>query len=197
MRWLRALGVVLLGVLLVQLGLGAATRHMEAGVAIYDFPASYGRVAPPLSQGAIDQALSELPYDHDVFTRSRGAAPFTVAQVAVHFAHRVWAIAVVVAVLYAATRFVRAFATERRITRPTALLVVLLIVQVALGASVIWTGRHEHTATSHQATGAIVLAVAALLVFRIFHLTHALPHTTARRTTAVKPMAMRLEGAGA
>ena len=42
----------------------------------------------------------------------------------------------------------------------------LTIMQVALGVSVIWTGRVPEVATAHQAMGAALLATVALLLMR-------------------------------
>ena len=48
------------------------------------------------------------------------------------------------------------------------LLLALLIAQIALGALIIWTGRHPEIATAHQATGAALLATAVLITFRLY-----------------------------
>jgi cytochrome c oxidase assembly protein subunit 15 len=102
-------------------------RHIGAGLAIPDFPTSFGRWLPP---------LDTLP-------------------VAVHFAHRIGALvvtALVVRIVVAAWR-----AEERRFRRPAGLLLVLVLAQVALGAATVLTGKAVTPTTTHVAIGAAVL----------------------------------------
>jgi cytochrome c oxidase assembly protein subunit 15 len=132
----RAAAVAATGVVYAQLLLGALMRHLDAGLAIPDFPLAFGRVLPPLTD----------------------------PRVAVHFAHRLGALAVVVAVgraLYCAYR-----GGDVRFVRPARFLALLVAVQVSLGASVIWTGKAVHPTTAHVATGAAVLGTAFFLSLR-------------------------------
>ncbi|MCE9591813.1 MAG: COX15/CtaA family protein [Planctomycetes bacterium] len=160
-RRARAICYVLLASLFLQLTLGATMRHTSAGLAIPDFPASYGQVVPPFTQQGIDTAATrDGSYDEY-------APSFTPAQVGIHFAHRVWALGVVAAIMAAVAVLARSFAAEPLIRRPLLALVMLTLVQLALGASVIWSKRTPDLATAHQATGAAILAVAALTAFRV------------------------------
>lgn len=153
------LSLVLLGVLLVQLILGACVRHTGSGLAIPDFPSSYGGVMPPMNKAALTAMYRAMPEDQ--FTQE-----YTVFQVHLHFGHRVWALAVLAAVVATATRVVR-HAADPRLRNPAAALMALTLVQVLFGAMVIWTGKHPEMATVHQATGAAILATAALLALRL------------------------------
>ena len=54
--------------------------------------------------------------------------------------------------------------------RPAVAIALMLIMQAALGASVIWSGRHSEVATAHQALGAAILATSALLLVRLMRL---------------------------
>ena len=125
--------------LFVQLVLGAWMRHSDAGLAIPDFPASFGRLWP----------------DH---WNSR---------IAVHFAHRAWALVVVVTV------FSSAAAIRRRTAAPGArrsalLLAAFLPVQFALGAASIWTRKAVPVTVAHQTLGALLLACsAAMAIFAL------------------------------
>lgn len=132
----RAAAHAATAVVYVQLFLGALMRHLDAGLAIPDFPLAFGRLLPPL---------------HD-------------AGIAVHFAHRLGALAVVLAV---ARLFVRARRSgEVRFLRPARLLLVLVAVQASLGASVIWTAKAVYPTTAHVATGAAVLGLSFFLSLR-------------------------------
>ena len=159
---LRYLSLGLIAVLLVQLLLGAAVRHTAAGLAIPDFPLSYGRLIPPLSQERIDEAIKLLPTHYT-------ALPYKVNQVAVAFAHRTWAWVVVVVTLGLAVMLSRPGAQRCRTTAagPAAILTILLVLQVLLGAVTIWMSPNPEFATAHQAVGAALLAVATLLAIRL------------------------------
>lgn len=178
-RGVRRACVILIAVLLAQLALGSIIRHTGSGLAIPDFPASYGRAVPPMTEAGIRRAINDMPYDHFV-------AYFTPFQIGVHFAHRCWALVVVGVSLWAMTKINRALPGRRRLAVPMLGLAALLIAQVALGALVIWTGRHPELATAHQVTGAAILATAALLTFRVHRFT---PSADAPRRSTTQPTA--------
>jgi heme a synthase len=124
----------------VQLFLGAVMRHIGAGLAIPDFPTSFGRWLPP---------LDSLP-------------------VAVHFAHRLGALmvlALVVRLVVAARR-----AEDRRFRRPATLLLALVLAQVSLGAATVLTGKAVTPTTTHVAIGAAVLGYCWWLALRSLRL---------------------------
>ncbi len=164
-RW----AVAALFILVTQLAVGAVMRHTGAGLAIPDFPTSYGQVVPPMTEAGINAKINEtIPFDESPFADA--AEYVTPAQVGVHYAHRVWAIVVTAALVAWLVCVARRVGTTPGFRGPAAGLVALLLVQVALGASVIWSGRHPEVATAHQATGAVLLATAALLTMRLFAL---------------------------
>ena len=74
----------------LQLILGAVMRHTGAGLAIPDFPLALGRVVPPLGDAAV----------------------------AIHFAHRVWALVVVILVGAVVTRVAAQRSEALRCARP-------------------------------------------------------------------------------
>lgn len=167
-RGLRRLSLIVLAVILLQLVLGSITRHTGAGLAIPDFPSSYGRLVPPMSQAAIDAAIDELPYDQ-VHTY------FTAGQVHAHFAHRVGALIVTLVIGFYLARLGRVAADDARLRWPMAALGALLIVQLALGAMVIWSGRSPTITTGHQTSGAAILGVATLLALMLHRHPPAVP----------------------
>lgn len=163
-RALRSLAIALLVLLIAQLVLGAMVRHTGAALAIPDFPAHYGQIVPPLTQPGIDAAVAEFP---------RTLRPYTVADVALHFAHRLGA-GVVTLVALALILWLNLRAPGRPETKwPARWLMGLLGAQIALGASVVWSGRYPEMATAHQAVGAALLAVATWLTIRVHLLAHA------------------------
>jgi cytochrome c oxidase assembly protein subunit 15 len=121
-----------------QIIVGATMRHTEAGLAIPDFPWVFGQLVPP-------------HWD---------------AKIAVHYAHRIGAIVVSVMVL-ATTLHVFAYHRSRReLVRPSVLLLLLLALQVTLGAYVIWSGKQFVINSLHVMTGASVLAASLVLTLR-------------------------------
>src|SRR5437867_7581188 len=121
-----------------QLVLGALMRHMGAGLAIPDFPLAFGRVLPPLA----------TPY------------------ITVHFAHRVGALAVAAAVATTVGAVLRERAAGPWLRRPALLAAGLVLVQLTLGALVIWSGRAVLPTTTHLVVGAALLATCLVLALR-------------------------------
>jgi cytochrome c oxidase assembly protein subunit 15 len=124
----------------IQLVLGAIMRHIGAGLAIPDFPTSFGRWVPPLDT----------------------------APVAVHFAHRTWALLVLAAVVNVVAAAFRA--EDRRFRRPAALVLALVLVQIGMGAATVLTGKAVTPTTTHVALGAAILGSCWWLALRSFRL---------------------------
>lgn len=129
---LRKFGVVCCALLLVQLAVAAIMRHSFAGLAIPVFPASN-------PQGGL------LPAAWDF-------------RVAIHFAHRVMALVLTVSLLWFAVRIWREKAASAGLKETAGIMVGLLFLQIALGASVIWTLRDPYLTTAHVLVGACTLA---------------------------------------
>ncbi len=166
-RWIK----VLLVVMLIQLSLGSAMRHGEAGLAIPDFPTFYGQWYPPMTHEALEERLHEIPYD-EIHEQTEHVQLW---QVHLHMAHRFWALSVVVALVILLGSLKNVLADNRSLIAPSLTLAGLLIVQLGLGVSIIWSQRHPEIATAHQMIGAIMLAVATQLAIRIGRLTRVQP----------------------
>lgn len=133
---LRGAAFTMAGVVYAQLFLGALMRHTGAGLAIPDFPTALGGIVPPLGDRAV----------------------------ALHFAHRLGAVAVLAAVL-------RLLWTSRRARQPhlfrmAAALSALVLLQVSLGAATVLTGMAVVPTTAHVAVGAAILAGSFLTALR-------------------------------
>lgn len=122
----------------LQTLLGAVVRHSGAGLAIPTFPLAYGRLVPP---------LESFP-------------------VAIHFAHRVGAVLVTLAVAWVVARTLRGHRQVPRLVRPAALLGVLIALQIGLGGWVILSYKAAWVTTAHLGTGALLLAVSLVLALR-------------------------------
>lgn len=135
---LRRIAIATVLTVYVQILLGATMRHTEAGLAIPDFPLSFGHVLPPQWSD----------------------------QIAIHFAHRLGAVAASVMIVWLAIRVRTRHAGDGWLGRPAALLVLLLLMQVTLGAFVIWTGRDMYINSLHVMVGALVLATTLVVALR-------------------------------
>ena len=137
---LRRLAATTTVLIYCQILLGATMRHIEAGMAIPDFPLAFGQLVPPVWN----------------------------AGVAVHFAHRMGAIFVTVAILATAGHVWFHHRNRRELVRPATLLALFVATQVTLGAFVIWSGLQPIVNTAHVVNGALVLGTSLALTLRTF-----------------------------
>ena len=135
----RRLGYWCLALLLLQLWIAAAMRHNYAGLAIPHFPWS-----------TADRDWLPASWDY---------------RVALHFAHRLMALVLAVTISLYVRALWRDPAISPLLRRIGLGLVVLLFVQILLGAKVIWTGRNAYITTLHVIVGALTLATTFLAVF--------------------------------
>lgn len=128
----RRAGRICCALLFVQLAIAAVLRHSFAGLAIPTFPFS-------TPQGGL------LPAAWDF-------------RVAIHFAHRVMAAIIGVAVLWFAIRLWSDRKASLGIRTGASALVSLVALQILLGAQIIWTQRSAEMTTAHVLCGAVTLA---------------------------------------
>jgi len=134
-RWrgLRQAGTLLCALLIVQLVLGALMRHKGAGLAIPYFP----HAAP---------TGSFLPTAWNWAT-------------GLHYAHRVLAGVIAIYLVVWVVRVWRTPGVTPAVRKLCAAALVLLCVQVALGAEIIWSVRAPLQTTLHVLNGAVLLSV--------------------------------------
>ncbi len=149
-------GVVVLCVYL-QILLGAWMRHTGSGLAVPDFPLTYGKVLPPLSASAVDDINRQRVWE------PLALPPTTLAQIWIHTAHRLGAIVVAIAVLWITRRVLRQWGDQRRVVIPAVLLAALLVLQVMLGPLALWSQRGLLLTTAHVGSGALMLAISWIL----------------------------------
>ena len=123
-----------------QIIVGATMRHNDAGLAIPDFPLAFGHLIPPVWN----------------------------AKIAIHFAHRVGALLVTLAVLATSGHVLVHHRDRGELVRPALLLLFFLAVQATLGAFVIWSGKDPVINTAHVVNGAAVLGTSLVLTLRAF-----------------------------
>jgi cytochrome c oxidase assembly protein subunit 15 len=138
-RTLRRLTVGTTALIYVQILIGATMRHTGAGLAIPDFPLAFGGL---------------MPSHWD-------------AGISIHFAHRVGAIAAALLAVATTAHVWYHHRSVRALVRPATLLVLLIALQIGLGAFVVWTGRAVPVNSSHVAVGALVLVTSLVLLLRV------------------------------
>jgi heme a synthase len=123
-----------------QLILGALMRHTNAGLAIPDFPLALGHIIPP----------------------------FTSSKVIIHFAHRIGAVIVTAMIVWTFSRIARSYSDHSLLFRPALAMLILVGIQLTLGALTVWTAKAVFPTTAHVLTGALVLATSFLLTLRAY-----------------------------
>ena len=141
LRGIAKLGRIAVALVFLQLIVGAAMRHMGAGLAIPTFPQA-------------TQDGSWMPRVHNAY-------------VDLNFTHtRVGSVVVTLLLLHLAASAFRKSAGDIRIARPAMLLGALILAQFTLGMFVIWHIRPPLLTTLHVVNGAAVLATCLLLTLR-------------------------------
>ncbi len=126
------------GAVYIQLILGALMRHTNAGLAIPDFPLAFGHIIPPFNSNKI----------------------------IIHFTHRVGAVIVTAMIVWTFTRIARLYSKSRLLFRPALAMLILLSIQLTLGAVTVWTSKAVTPTTVHVLTGALILGTSFLLTLR-------------------------------
>jgi heme a synthase len=164
-RTLQATAAVTTGVIYAQIIVGATMRHTGAGLAIPDFPLAFGQLVPP----------------------------FWNAPIAIHFAHRVGALLVSAFVMAAAGHVLYHHVGRPELRRPSLLVLLLLAIQITLGALTVLSGKHYIINSLHVVTGAMVLGTSLVLTLRAYRprfaddAGSAAPRSSVRRHAAYVP----------
>ncbi len=118
----------------LQILAGAVLRHLGAGLAIPDFPLSYGKLIPNFLSNEIVAA----------------------------YVHRVGGFVVAAAVIAMAIRLLR-YHRDHPLRALAHLLVAVVATQVLLGGYVIWSAKQPHITSLHVMLGASTLALSLVL----------------------------------
>jgi cytochrome c oxidase assembly protein subunit 15 len=113
-------------------------RHTGAGLAIPDFPLAFGHLVPPR-------------WD---------------AKIAIHFAHRVGALLATLLIVATTGHVMFHHRARPELRRPAILLLLLLALQVTLGALTVLSGKQFIINSLHVVTGACVLVTSLVLTLR-------------------------------
>jgi cytochrome c oxidase assembly protein subunit 15 len=117
-----------------QILIGALMRHLGAGLAIPDFPLSFGRLVPEFASTAI----------------------------IVNYAHRLGGVIVLLAII-AMFVHLRRFHADHPLRHIANFLLVFVTAQVMLGGYTVWSGKQPHITSAHVMIGALTLATSLIL----------------------------------
>ena len=159
---LRRIATTTTVLIYVQILVGATMRHTNAGLAIPDFPLMFGHMVP----------------DH------------WDPKIAIHFAHRVGAAIVTLAIIATAGHAWYHHRRRSELTHPAALLLLLVVVQVALGGLTVLSQRGVWINSLHVVCGALVLTTSLVLTLRTWRVKFA-TQTTVRLPASARS-ALRL-----
>lgn len=147
----------------LQLILGAAMRHEHAGLAVPDFPLAYGKWWPDMDAASVAR-YNQLRYETVALN------PITAGGIALHMAHRGWAVLVTGAILAAAWNTRRRLGRRHPLSRTAAGWAGLVAVQAGLGAFTVWSNKSADIATLHVMVGALVLVAGTMLMLMHYRL---------------------------
>ena len=140
---LRRLATATTVAIFTQILIGATMRHTGAGLAIPDFPWMFGHVMP----------------DH------------WSAKIAIHFAHRVGALVVTLAIVATSVYIWRRHTDRMELARPATLILFLVGAQVMLGAFTVLSKRDVWINSLHVVCGALVLTTSLVITLRSWRCT--------------------------
>jgi cytochrome c oxidase assembly protein subunit 15 len=165
-RVLRRVAIGTTSVIFVQILLGATMRHTGAGLAIPDFPLAFGHLIPPMWN----------------------------SKIAIHFAHRVGAATVTLLVLATTGHVFYHHGRRRELRRPSILLLVLLALQITLGALTVLSQKEFVINSLHVVNGGFVLVTALVLTLRA-HRSLFAEHGETARTFQIREPHIRMREA--
>ena len=137
-RRLRLIATTTTALIYGQILVGATMRHTWAGLAIPDFPWMFGHVVPDRWSAAI----------------------------AIHFAHRAGALVVAIAAVSMAIYIWRRHTDRAELASPALLLLILVVIQIALGASNVVSRLEPWVNSVHVVVGALVLTTSLVIALR-------------------------------
>ncbi len=162
-RPVRKAALVCLAVLILQIALGGWTSSNYAALACPDLPLCQGQWWPEqanFGEGFVLWRGLGIDYEFGVLD-----AP---SRVAIHFVHRLGAVATFLLLLFVAISFLRheSGPDPAVFHRAGQLVILSLVAQVSIGVGIVWFGLPLFLATAHN-------GVAALLLLSVINLNHA------------------------
>lgn len=160
-RKLFRYGVFVTAAVWIQLIFGAVMRHLEAGLAVLDFPTMAGSYLP----GFDSNMLSQINSDRETLF----LLPVNMQQVAVHILHRGGALFVLLVSLLLFAQAYKSWGKLGQAVRRSVIVYgALLIVQISLGILTIYSVREPVLTSLHVVFGAALLGSTVMLCVRCY-----------------------------
>ncbi|HEU6447009.1 MAG TPA: COX15/CtaA family protein [Verrucomicrobiae bacterium] len=151
-RSVKLLAIFTVGLIFLQLILGATMRGQHAGLAIPDFPAAYGQIWPDTSADAMAHYNAE----------SKNPVTITAFQIILQMVHRTVALAIFIFVAAVVILAWRKLGKSDSLTKLAMFWLALIFAQIGLGAWTILSNKAADIATTHVLVGALSLMTGAL-----------------------------------
>lgn len=163
--WKRARpALIVVGLVFLQLVVGALMRHTESGLAIPDFPAMAGQWVPWFTSDSVAW-VNDWRTDY-AFETGRVLDDVTLGQLWIHFAHRLGALLIAIAVGHALWSAYKGREQAPEVWQSTVILMELVVCQIGLGIATVLTAKLPVVTSLHVVTGAATLGWAWLLALR-------------------------------
>lgn len=139
-----------------QLILGAVMRHTASGLAIPDFPTMGGSFWPRFDERLLT-AINWRRFEMNL-------PAVTMAQVAVHFVHRLWAGLILIGSVILTYKTIRDYGREYQLVATVFILDAIILIQIGLGMATVLSQKFYTITSWHVATGALALGYSTFLV---------------------------------
>jgi cytochrome c oxidase assembly protein subunit 15 len=154
-RGLRSHVLYLTILIFIQLLIAATMRHQHAGLAIWDFPLAHGQVWPATTPEAIADYNAHRP-------AGTIGNPITAFQVDLQMVHRLVAYLIFLGVAAVPFMARKKLGGADGLTKFAWFWLVLLSLQIVLGAATVLSNKAADVATGHVMVGALALLTGAL-----------------------------------
>lgn len=140
---------LLAGLIFCQLVLGAVMRHQHAGLSIPDFPTAYRHLWPHVTPERLDLINANRVAHH--------MPPTTATQIYLQMAHRATALVIFVGVYVFGLGVLRCRQSPPHLRKLALAWIVLVSLQIVLGAATVLTGKNPWVTSGHVVNGALLL----------------------------------------
>jgi len=149
--------LLLIGIIYLQLIVGAIMRHSGAGLAIPDFP----RMGDSWSLNFSDSKLAII----NEMRRGMGLAPVDISQILIHLTHRLLGALLTCTALYISIKTLN-LSDDKLLRSSAKMIAALVVVQFSLGALSVVTAREPLIASLHVLIGAVFLMCSVIFALR-------------------------------
>ena len=156
-KWIRFV-LIFTCMVYIQLIIGNLVRHMNAGLAIPDFPTMGGSIIPTMNKTMLNNI--------NVWRFEKDLPPVTMGQVHIHLLHRIWAFLILLKLMYINFLAYQKYLNKPLIIKTLFLLNIAVVIQIMLGISTVLFQKEIVVTTLHVTIGALVLAFSFMLILR-------------------------------